>query len=137
MAERNQKLTGSCQCGAVRYCIDGGVHRLNVCHCLDCQKQSGSAFGMSLIIDPGCFQLESGRLKEFMTTAASGRQKTCAFCSECGVRIYNRTSRLMSVKAGTLDDTSVLAPDAHYWAKRRQRWLPLPDGVPVFEEAEG
>jgi hypothetical protein len=47
--------------------------------------------------------------------AASGREKTCAFCPECGVRIYNRTSQLMSVKAGTLDHTSLLRPDAHYW----------------------
>jgi len=135
MADQEQKLTGGCQCGAVRYFIDGGVRRLNVCHCLDCQKQSGSAFGMSLVIAPGCFRLESGTLKEFVTTTASGREKTCAFCPECGVRIYNRTSRLMSVKAGTLDDTSSLAPDTHYWAKRRQTWLPLPDDVPVFEEA--
>ncbi len=128
-------ITGGCQCGAVRYRIDGKVYRLNVCHCLDCQKQSGSAFGMSLVIDPAAFLLEAGRLKEFVTTTASGREKTCAFCPECGVRIYNRTSRLMSVKAGTLDDTSWLRPDAHYWTRRRQPWVALADDVPVFEEA--
>ena len=68
-------LVGGCQCGAVRYRIDGTVHRLNVCHCLDCQKQSGSAFGMSLVIEPSAFRLEAGALKEFVTTAASGREK--------------------------------------------------------------
>lgn len=134
---RKRKLNGACQCGSVRYRVDGKVHRLNICHCLDCQKQSGSAFGMSLVIEPAAFHLEFGALKEFVTTTASGREKTCAFCAECGVRIYNRTSQLMSIKAGTLDDTSWIQPDAHYWTKRQQPWLALPDDVPAFEEAGG
>jgi hypothetical protein len=128
-------LTGTCQCGAVRYKIDGTIHRLNVCHCPDCQKQSGSAFGMSLVIEPAAFHLEAGVPTEFVTTAASGREKTCVFCPACGVRLYNRTSRLMSVKAGTLDDTSWLRPDAHYWTSRRQAWVPLSRDVPSHDES--
>ena len=128
------RLTGACQCGAVRYSIDGGRHRLNVCHCRDCQRQSGSAFGMSLIVEPSAFRVESGALETFMTTAASGRQKTCAFCPKCGVRIYNATSALMAIKPGTLDDTSGLSPDAHYWTKRKQSWTTLPDDIPCFDE---
>jgi hypothetical protein len=91
---------------------------------------------MSLVIRPDAFQLQSGELKQFRMTADSGREKTCAFCAECGVRIYNRTSALMSVKAGTLDDTSWLNPDAHYWTKRKQPWMDLPSDVPCFEEIE-
>ncbi len=129
-----QNLRGGCQCGHVRYVMDGEIHATNVCHCRDCQVQSGSAFGMSLVIEPTAFLLESGALKEFITTTDSGRQKICAFCPECGVRIYNATSALMSIKAGTLDDTAWLRPDAHYWVRRRQPWVALPKDVPVFEE---
>ena len=130
-----KNVRGGCQCGTVRYSLSGEIHALNVCHCRDCQTQSGSAFGMSLVIEPAAFQIESGSLQAFVTTADSGRQKTCAFCPQCGVRIYNATSALMSIKAGTLDDTSWLRPDAHYWVTRRQPWLTLPKDVPVFEEA--
>ena len=91
---------------------------------------------MSLVIDPEGFQLEAGTLKEFETISDSGRKKTCAFCPECGVRIYNRTSALMSVKAGTLNDTSNLEPYAHYWTKRRQSWVPLPDDIACYEYSE-
>jgi hypothetical protein len=133
---KTHQLTGACQCGHVRYAIDGAVQRLNVCHCRDCQRQSGSAFGMSLVIAPDAFRLQSGTLKTFLTVADSGRQKTCAFCPECGVRIYNATSALMSVKAGTLDDTSSLTPDAHYWVVRKQAWTPLPADVPCFNVAD-
>ena len=128
--------TGRCQCGAVRYSLSGAIDRLNICHCLDCQRQSGSAFGMSLIVDPDAFRLDAGVLKEFQTTAASNRKKKCAFCPTCGVRIYNATSALMAIKPGTLDDTSWLSPDAHYWTIRKQTWMRLPDDLPCFEEFE-
>jgi hypothetical protein len=85
---------------------------------------------------PGFRGLESGVLKDFLITADSGREKTCAFCSECGVRIYNTTSALMAVTAGTLDNTSWLNPDAPYWTKKRQSWVPLPDDIPCFKEFE-
>ena len=128
--------SGGCQCGYVRYSLDGEVFRLNICHCRDCQRQSGSAFGMSLVIEPKTLSLTSGELQTFELTADSGRVKTCAFCPKCGVRIYNRTSALCSVKAGTLDDTSWLTPDAHYWTRSKQRWTALPVGIPCFETHE-
>jgi hypothetical protein len=128
--------TGGCQCGYVRYSLEGEVYRLNVCHCRDCQRQSGSAFGMSLVIAPDAFSLTSGELRTFELTADSGRTKTCAFCPKCGVRIFNRTNALYSVKAGTLDDTSDLMPDAHYWTRSRQPWTTLQLDVPCFETHE-
>ena len=127
---------GGCQCGFVRYTLDGKLIRLNICHCKDCQKQSGSAFGMSLVIDPDAFSLTAGNLKTFELQSDSDRIKTCAFCPNCGVRIYNRTSALCSVKAGTLDDTSWLEPDAHYWTARKQDWVELPDGLPCYDRHE-
>ena len=130
----DKTLSGECQCGNVQYSIGGKAYRLFVCHCIDCQKQSGSAFGMSLIIEPDSFQLSTGKLSMFLTSTASGREKTCAFCPNCGVRIYNLTNALMSIKAGTLHDTSHLSPDAHYWTKRKQPWIRLPDDVQCFEE---
>lgn len=128
--------TGGCQCGRVRYAVQGTIYRLNICHCTDCQRQSGSAFGMSLVIAPDAFRLTAGELKTFELRAASGRTKICAFCADCGVRIYNRSSALCSVKAGTLDDRSWLSPDGHYWTKSKQRWTALPDDVPCYAEHE-
>jgi hypothetical protein len=91
---------------------------------------------MSLVIPPQTFNLTSGELQTFGLEADSGRRKTCAFCPKCGVRIFNRTSALCSVKAGTLDDTSWLAPDAHYWTASKQDWTVLPDDLPCFRRHE-
>jgi hypothetical protein len=128
------KTSGGCQCGHVRYELDGEVLALFVCHCRDCQVQSGSAFGMSLVVPGESFHLITGHLKTFEVIADSRRVKTCAFCPECGVRIYNTTGARKSIKAGTLDDTSRLRPDAHYWTKRKQDWVVLPQDVPCFED---
>ncbi len=128
--------SGSCQCGSIKYRLVGEVMRLNICHCRDCQKQSGSAFGMSLIVPAQTFQLVSGELKTFQVKVASGRTKTCSFCPNCGVRIHNSTTpEAMSVKAGTLNNTSWLRPDGHYWTKDKMAWMDLPGDVPCHDEA--
>jgi len=116
---------GGCQCGHVRYELMSEPLGLAVCHCRGCQRQSGSAFGMGLAVRDDAFRLRSGALKTFEVACDSGRIKTCAFCPECGTRIYDRTVNGMRVKAGTLDDTSWLKPDAHYWTMRKQPWVAL------------
>lgn len=126
-------ITGGCQCGHIRYRITGEIIRVVVCHCTLCQQQSGSAFGLSLIISEESFELTSGKLKTFEALADSGRVKTCAFCPECGVRIYNQSTAYRSIKAGTLDDRSWLRPSAHIWTRSKQPWVVLPDDIPCFE----
>ena len=127
--------SGGCQCGEIRYRIRSEPITLYVCHCRDCQRQSGSAFGMSLVVPESSFELLSGSLKTFTVRADSGRTKTCAFCPTCGVRLYNavRPGRI-SVKAGTLDDVSKLRPEGHGWTSRKQPWVTLPSDVPCYGE---
>jgi hypothetical protein len=58
-------IDGGCQCGIVRYRLEGEPLGVAVCHCIECQRQSGSAFGMSLAVPSGAFKLLSGALKTF------------------------------------------------------------------------
>ena len=128
-------MEGGCHCGSVRYRLTGDPLGLAVCHCTECQRQSGSAFGMSLAVRKDAFRLLTGELRAFTVTCDSGRTKRCAFCASCGTRIHHQVAdEVLSVKAGTLDDTSWLRPTAHYWTKRKQPWLLLPDGVRCVED---
>jgi len=129
-------LEGGCQCGAIRYEIVGPSKRLMVCHCTDCQRQSGSAFGMTLVIDEGDFQLKKGKLKSFASTSDGGRAKLGTFCPDCGSRIYHKLDwrkGALSVKPGTLDSTLWLKPEIHIWTKSKQPWVVIPDGVEAYE----
>lgn len=126
---------GGCQCGRVRYRIEGDPVVLAVCHCRECQRQSGSAFGMSLIVKREAFHV-TGEAKAFRRIAESGNVIDCFFCPECGVRVYHEPHampRTYNVKAGTLDDTSGLQPEVQVWTKSKQSWLELSDDLPAVE----
>lgn len=122
------EYTGGCQCGAVRYSLTGTPRMLYACHCRDCQKQSSSAFGMSLIVDRADIEFTRGgdRLKIWDTRGDDDLLKRCAFCRDCGTRIYHAgpdTESTVSIKAGSLDDTGWLRPVAQIWLKSAQPWV--------------
>ena len=127
-SRKESSLAGGCQCGELRYQIDGEPMTLYVCHCKDCQKQSSSAFGMSLWVKPEQFKLMSGKLSFYLTRGDSGALKKCSYCRSCGSRIYHcadQPSATLSIKAGSLDDTSRLQPIAHLWTRSAQPWIEL------------
>ena len=130
------KYTGGCQCGELRYEVVGTPRKLVVCHCTDCQRQSGSAFGMTLLVNEADFRLTQGEVKTFVSTSATGRAKLGAFCPRCGTRIYHKPEwrpGTVSVKPGTLDDTSGLKPDMHIWISSKQPWVTIPDRVETHD----
>jgi len=132
----NARREGGCQCGAVRYAVEGEPLWVTVCHCKECQRQSGSAFGMTFAVKREAFHLLQGQLKTFTRSSDSGRPVGCAFCPECGTRIYHEPRYVDGVgnlKPGTLDDTSFLEPIAHAWTSSKQRWVAIPEGVKTFD----
>jgi hypothetical protein len=146
-------LSGGCQCGAVRYEVRGRPIRTYACHCSICQKQSGSAFGLSAQFPAGSFSLTQGRLENFVRPGR-GRNIRCYFCSSCGTRVYHQMFTdegdlpRFSLKPGTLDDRSRFRPDCHLWVENAQPWVtfwdtdvvfaqqPDPEDMPVFHEQQ-
>lgn len=127
---------GGCQCGRVRYQVVGEPITVGVCHCRECQRQSGSAFGMSFIVPKDAFRLSRGELKVFSRSSDSGRPVICAFCPECGTRIYHEARWLegaLNIKPGTFDDPSFLQPTGEIWTVRKHRWVELPSIPRSFE----
>jgi len=126
---------GGCQCGSVRYRVnEEGL--LAACHCTECQQQSGSAFGLSLIVSREAFELTQGELACFTRDADFGGVVDCFFCPRCGNRIYHLPSSMpanLNLKAGTLDDAPTLEPALHVFVRTKQPWLVIPDGVPTYE----
>ena len=110
----NHSLEGSCQCGEVHYQIKGEPLVLYRCHCTECQKQSGSGFGMSMWVRNDDFEILRGSLKHFHRIADSGRKMECFFCGNCGVRIYHKTLNkkrdYIVLKPGTLHNTKHFNP---------------------------
>ena len=128
-------MTGGCQCGAIRYRIDADPIVTYACHCTECQKASGSAFGLSMIFLATAFELTSGELAVYERETDAGGRLRCSFCRGCGNRIHHRPpeSPFLSLKPGHLDDTSGLRPEAHIWVSSRPPWVEIPEDAPRHE----
>jgi hypothetical protein len=99
------------------------------CHCTECQRQSGSAFSLSMIVPREGVAIVAGEPKEWLRRTDSGRMVSCMFCDDCGVRLYHNpkaNEAITVVKAGTLDDPSWLRPVGHIWTRSAQRWFAIP-----------
>jgi len=128
-------LTGGCQCGAVRYAVTAPPRALYCCHCANCQRQGGSAFAMSLLIDADAFEVTQGAPAVYRFSGDSGRRKEGLYCADCGVRLSHVTegAETRTVRAGTLDDAIGLEPAGHIWTQSAQGWVRFPDDDLLYE----
>jgi len=130
--------TGGCQCGAVRYEIDPDeVLTLYCCHCRECQRQAASGFGMSMRLKRTGFRLLQGSLANWARGTFRGTTNRANFCPSCGVRIFHdegESSTEISLKAGSLDDTTRLRPVGRIWTRSAQPWVRLDDDMLCYEE---
>jgi hypothetical protein len=116
---------GGCQCGAVRYEVVGRPAFIYACHCTLCQRQSGSAFGMTVVFQDAKIEIAGVQPTHFVRPGL-GRSMRCYFCPECGSRIYHQWFNgdgdfpFLNLKPGTLDDTSWLKPGCHMWTQHAQ-----------------
>jgi hypothetical protein len=127
---------GGCQCGRARYQVEGRLARAYACHCRDCQKQTSSAFSISVPVTRSRLR-SSGPISSFEKRSDSGATTTGFFCGKCGTRLYHVSSRsqdIATLKVGTLDDASEVRPASHLWVSRKQPWVQLDPNVPCFAE---
>lgn len=129
-------ITGSCECNAVTYSITDSSVYVYACHCLNCQTRSGSAFAEHAMVSDSSFTFEGGTTG--YKRSENGIEFEEVFCAICHTRIFNRNSLLpdmIFLRAGTLAGSQTLDPIAHIWISRKQAWIALPKGIPVFAES--
>src|SRR5690606_13081466 len=105
------------------------------CHCRECQRQSGSAFGLSYEIPAGSLRLTRGTPHWWVRPTDSGRRLRCAFCPTCGSRLWHEPERggtWLTVKAGSLDEPVDLSTAIHIWTARKLPGLSIPPAARQF-----
>ena len=130
-------LTGGCLCGAVRYEYAGAPGPAAYCHCEDCRKCTGSAFNVGMRVEAASFRVVAGRARGFTKSADSGNRLTRHFCQDCGSPLYTSSpvhAEFVYVKAGSLDDPSLVHPDHQSWTKSRVPWAAIDPDLPSFAE---
>jgi hypothetical protein len=127
---------GGCACGRLRYRMQSAPIFVHCCHCMDCQRQTGSAFVLNALIETSRLDLLSGEPQPYRMPTDSGRPHTVFRCPDCGTAVwseYGGLKALRFVRVGTLDNPQALQPDVHIYIRSKQPWITLPDGVPAFE----
>lgn len=132
------ELRGRCACGRVSYRIADTPMFTHACHCLDCQRTTGSAFVVHMIVAEAEFDIDGATVSTRLPTG-SGAGVDLHFCPDCGTYIWAKYLAvdlpMIVVRAGTLQDPGKIQPQAHIFTKTKQPWLELPDGIPEFTEA--
>jgi len=132
-------MTGQCLCGAVSYKIEGDLQMCGVCHCKNCQRQAGSSYSVLFGVSDDQIEI-SGALTTYDDHADSGNVVHRHFCGICGSPVKTSLptqSGMTYIKAGTLDDTSMLDPQVHFWTGSKQRWVKIDKDVPQIEGNPG
>jgi hypothetical protein len=127
---------GGCACGAVRYRLTSEPLFVHCCHCLNCQRQTGSAFVINLLIEADRVELLSGAPQAVDVPRDDGSAQRIYRCPTCRVAVYSEYGRpeVRFVRGGTLDDPREVRPDVHIYTRSKVGWLSLPESVPAFEE---
>lgn len=123
--------TGGCQCGAVRFTVDGDLGRASICHCRMCQKAFGAFFG-PLVPAPG-LRWTRGTPKYFQS---SNRVKR-GFCDACGTPLtYEPDAGPAEVAIGAFDKPALIRPVIQLDVAERMPWLGELNDLPLVPPDE-
>jgi hypothetical protein len=126
---------GSCSCGEVRYRLTTDPLFVHCCHCLNCQRQTGSAFVVNALIEADRVELLAGEPQAIDVPRDGDAPPQRIFrCPICQIAVYSEYSNpaFRFVRAGTLDEPSSVEPDVHIFTRSKLPWVVLPEGVPAF-----
>jgi hypothetical protein len=126
---------GGCSCGAVRYRLTSDPLFVHCCHCLNCQRQTGSAFVINVLIETNRVEVIAGEPQPVDVPRDDGGSQRIFRCPTCQVAVYSQYGHpgVLFVRAGTLDQPTSVTPDVHIFTRSKVSWVTLPDSVPAFE----
>ena len=126
---------GGCACGAVRYRLTSDPLFVHCCHCLDCQRQSGSAFVINLLIESARLEVTAGAPQGVGVPRDDGSVQRIFRCPRCQVAVFSEydSPDLRFVRGGTLDEPTDVSPDVHIYTRSKVGWVVLPEQTPAFD----
>lgn len=116
--------SGGCSCGAVRFAIDGYLYA-HLCHCDACKKRTGSACGVSVVVDNAQVTAFRGETRTFTRVAESGKDVHYEFCPRCATTLRWRVAALESrqvLAGGTFDDLGAFEMAGEMYTAMAMPW---------------
>jgi hypothetical protein len=121
----------ACNCEQLRLVAEGEPVRISMCHCLACQRRTGSAFGVQARFPQERVRIE-GRSNEYVRISDEGEERVFSFCPDCGSTVFYRlpsAPALVAVPVGAFADPGFPAPRVSVWESRRHPWVEVPETI--------
>jgi hypothetical protein len=129
-------LTGGCNCGSVRFEVDGPLLAASYCHCRRCQRRTGTAVSANARPVRGAFRIVAGEGRMRVWAPGNGWEKW--FCGDCGSAVFSRDpedSDAVGIRMGAFDGDPGIRPRHHQFVAYAASWEPIPDdGLPRHQE---
>ena len=121
------RINGNCHCKDLTYEAEIDPKQISICHCLDCQILSGSAFRTAVRVKRKDFHLISGKPKRYTKISESGKPRVMVFCGNCGTQLYGtgtgESAAMLSLRIGTCNQRANLKPTRQIWKRSGVTWL--------------
>ena len=121
----------SCSCGKLALVVRGEPVRISMCHCLECQRRTGSAFGAQARFHVADVEI-TGPSTAYRRVADSGNAITFHFCLDCGSTVYylpEAEPDVIAVPIGAFADPGFPRPRVSVYESRKHPWVGLPDDI--------
>jgi hypothetical protein len=122
----------ACSCGQLRLTCTGEPVRISICHCLECQRRTGSVFGAQARFPRAQVTAIEGRATPYVRRGDSGEPITFHFCPQCGSTVYwvlGAAPELIAVAVGAFADPAFPPPLHSVYERRRHAWVGVPASV--------
>ncbi len=127
------KHTATCSCGELKLIYDGEIKKTSICHCLECQKRTGSVFGVQTRLEKAKAAIE-GKSTEYIRIGDGGSKIRFHFCPKCGSTVfyYLEADGFMDsviVPVGAFANPDLPAPTFSVYKARKHHWVEIPKSV--------
>lgn len=125
----------ACSCGQLSLTTRGEPIRISVCHCLECQRRTGSIFGAQARFSRDNVEI-LGQSSRYHRVADSGHEITFHFCPMCGATVFylpEAEPDTIAVPVGVFADPAFPAPRVSVYESRKHPWARVPEGVEHFD----
>jgi hypothetical protein len=123
--------TASCSCGQLSAITAADPDRVSVCHCLACQRRTGSVFGAQARFPANSVTI-SGASKQFVRVGDAGSRTIFNFCSTCGVTVYYMTEGQedhIAIPVGAFAEPTFPGPTVSVYEERMHSWVQMPKHI--------
>jgi hypothetical protein len=129
------RRTATCACGQLRVAVDGEPERVLACNCRECQRRTGSVFGVSAYFARSALAGIEGEHRSFTRTAGAGLRFETSFCPVCGSSVLWTASALpdhVAIAVGCFADPAFPPPTEVAWTTERHPWVRFPESCCSF-----